>query len=171
LDTQLNELALLAKPTVLKSLTVPLMICELPVQVVEVKRVHSIPDGVAALLISLAWPLAAVLLQPTGKVVAVQVRQLPKLTASQVVKTRMASAMSPTGRMFAPLATAAAAGDLTVTDETKAALMRAKRVMNLNMVNGRRLIAGSSQIINGTVNDLSTVGFANKANSFSCVSN
>ncbi|KAE9386647.1 hypothetical protein BT96DRAFT_514552 [Gymnopus androsaceus JB14] len=30
---------------------------------------------------------------------------------------------------------------------------------------------GSSQLINGTINDLSVVGFSNKANSFSCQSN
>jgi len=71
------------------------------------------------------------LVQPTGKVVALQTRQSSKLTSTQVVKAVIAFAESLTGPT---LATAAAAGErITAEDETRAAFTRAKRVMNLNM--------------------------------------
>lgn len=104
----------------------------------DVKRVQSTPAAEETLLTSLAWPFAARLVQPTGKVVADQIRQLFKLLLMQVVKTTTACGegrTSATGPAPATLAVAGAAGArITEEEETSAALRRAKRATALNMV-------------------------------------
>lgn len=83
------------------------------------------------------------LVQPTGKVVALQTRQSAKLTLLQVVKTVIAFAESLTGPLLATAATAAER--VRTVDETKAALRRAKRAMNLTMVKkGKAELTGFS---------------------------
>jgi hypothetical protein len=49
--------------------------------------VQSTPATLETLLTSLAWPFADRSVQPTGKVVADQIKQLPKLLLMHVVKT------------------------------------------------------------------------------------
>lgn len=80
------------------------------------------------------------LVQPTGKVVDVQVRQFCRLTSLHVVKTKIAFATS----LKRPLCATAAAGALGVraTDETRAALKRAKSATNLYIL--RRIREGQS---------------------------
>lgn len=101
-----------------------------------VKRVQAIPRPLVTLLTSLAWPLAARFVQPTGRAATVQIKQLFRLTLTQVCKTVMASGMGP---MLAWWATAAAAGPTGArTVKADAAPRRAKRARDLNMAKGRK---------------------------------
>lgn len=119
------------------------------------KRVQSTPATVETLLTSLAWPFAARFVQPTGKVVADQIKQLFKLLLTHVVKTWdglellenvcqgrqvktwTASGTGPTMLAEGPLlatAVAGAAGARIREEEANTALRRTKRARALDMV-------------------------------------